>query len=188
MAFFNDTFIELKKKTKKKKKRPANTIIRKLRRKRRILKNQENEGNTEMITARRKLLLQLIEEENEKQEKRRIIQTANNIKKESGFDANAFWKFQERSKGRKREPATAMIDEEGKVEEDPTKIKEIYKTFYEKLLQDREPEDEEEREMQDLKEKCIKAMMKKGKDIEIEEITTDEYEMMKKKLKKEEST
>ena len=46
------------------------------------------------------------------------------------------------------------------------------------------PEDEEEREMQELKEKCIEAMMKKEKDIEIKEITTDEYEIMKKKLKK----
>ena len=111
--------------TKKKKKRPVNRIIRKLRRKRRELKEREKGDDTEMITARRKVLLQLIEEENEKQEKRRIVQTANNIKKESGFDANAFWKFQERSNGRKREPATAMLDEQGNIEEDPTKIKEI---------------------------------------------------------------
>ena len=170
--------------TKKKKKKPINRKIRKLQRKRRLLKAQEHERNTEMITARRKVLLQLIEEEKEKQEKRRIVQIAENIKKESGFDANAFWQFQQRSEGRKKEPATAMIDDQGNVEEDPTKIKEIYRTFYQTLLKDREPDDEEEREMQQLKEKCIEVMVEKGKNIGIKEITSEEYEMMKKKLKK----
>lgn len=131
--------------TKKKKKKPINRKIRKLRRKRKTLKSQENETNKEMIKARRTVLLQLIEEENEKQEKRRIIQTAKNIKKESGFDANAFWQFHERTKGKKSEPATAMKDEQGNLEEDPSKIKEIYRTFYQKLLKDSEPENEEER-------------------------------------------
>merc|ERR1712228_687822 len=74
--------------------------------------------------------------------------------------------------------------EKGKVEEDPEKIREIYKTFYQKLLKDREPEDEEEQEMQDLKEKCIEVMMKKGESKEIKEITGEEYELMKRKLKK----
>ena len=170
--------------TRKKKKKQINRTIRKLRRKRKELKLMENKENSEMIRARRRVLQQLIEEEAEKQEKRKVIRVANNIKKESGFDANAFWKFQERMKGRKSEPATAMIDEEGKVEEDPEKIKEIYKTFYQKLLKDREPEDEEEQEMQDLKEKCIEVMMKKGESKEIKEITGEEYELMKRKLKK----
>ena len=170
--------------TRKKKKKKVNRTVRKLRRKRKQLKQIENEMNREMIIARRKLLQQLIEEEEEKQEKRRILHIANNLKKESGFDANAFWKFQERTKGRKSEPATAMIDDEGNIEEDPTKIKEIYRTFYQKLLKDREPENEEEQEMQQLKEKCIEVMMKKAQNLEIKEITVEEYEGMKKKLKK----
>ena len=51
-----------------------------------------------------------------------------------------------------------MFNEEGKLEEDPEKIKQIYKVFYEKLLKDRDPENKEEKDAQQLKEKCIELM------------------------------
>ena len=127
--------------TRKKKKKPFNRVIRKLRRKRRLLKEETAGGEVkEMNKKRRKLLQQLIDEELAKQEKNRIISIANNIKKEKGFDANAFWELDKRLKSRNGEVATAMMDEEGKLEEDPEKIREIYKRFYQKLLKDREPE------------------------------------------------
>ena len=77
-----------------------------------------------------------------------------------------------------------MYDEEGNLEENPEKIKEIFKTFYEKLLKDREPESDSEQDVQELKEKCIEVMMENAKNKVIEEITSEEYERMKKNLKK----
>ena len=119
-----------------------------------------------------------------KARKNRVIQIAKNIKKEKGFDPNAFWELTKRLAGRNHETATAMLDEDGKVEEEPEKIKEIYKRFYEKLLKDRDPENEAEKEVQQLKEKCVVAMVNCAKNKEIREITTEEYDKMKGKLKK----
>ena len=170
--------------TNKKPKKHKNRKIRKLRRKKKQLKENNKKEWNRLNSERRKLLQQFIEEEKKKQEKIKILETAKNIKKEGGFDANAFWKHEEKMKGRKTETATAMIDENGKIEEDPEKIKEIYKKFYQKLLKDREPEGEMEKETQQLKEKCIKLMKNEAEKKEIAEITTEEYEMMKKKLKK----
>ena len=141
-----------------------------------------------MAFQEKKLLLQLIEEELMIQEKKRITRIAMNIKKQSGFDGNVFWELSKRLKGKKTETATAMFNEEGKLEEDPEKIKQIYKVFYEKLLKDRDPENEEEKDAQQLKEKCIELMNEYAQKKEIKEITTEEYERMKNKLKKEEST
>ena len=87
-------------------------------------------------------------------------------------------------KGRKAETATAMLNEEGKLEEDPEKIRQIYKVFYEKLLRDRDPENEEEKQVQQLKEKCIDVMKECAQKKEIKEITSEEYDRMKKRLKK----
>ena len=169
---------------KKKKKKKHNRKIRKLRRRRKQLKEENRGQENEINKERRKLLQQFIEEEEAKQERNRVIETAKNIKKEGGFDANAYWKHMEKLQGRKAEPATAMLDEKGKIEEDPEKIREeIYKPFYMNLLKDREPENEMEKEVQALKEKCIEVMSDNAKDKEIKEITREEYEKMKNKLK-----
>ncbi len=74
-----------------------------------------------MHQERRMLLQQFIDEEKKKQERIKIIEIAKSIKKEKGFDANAFWIHAERMRGRKAETATAMLDEEGNIEEDPRK-------------------------------------------------------------------
>ena len=86
--------------------------------------------------------------------------------------------------GRKSETATAILDEQGNLEEDPEKIKEIFRQFYQKLLKDRESSNGIEQEVQNLKEKCIETMVKKARSIEIKEITDEEYDKMKKRLKK----
>ena len=170
--------------TAKKRKRPANRTLRKLRQRKRELKTEKGKAEYAMNTARRKVIQQLIDEELVLQEKNRVSRVAQTIKKEKGFDGNAFWELTKRLGGRKTEIATAMFDEKGNLEEEPEKIKEIYKEFYEKLLKDRDRENEEEREVQQLKEKCIEVMRDSATKKEIKEITTEEYDRMKKKLKK----
>ena len=96
----------------------------------------------------------------QRQDKAKVTEIAEQIRKEGGFDANAFWKHAEKIRGKKSETGTAMKDEDGKIQEDPEKVKEIHKRYFEKLLKDREPEGQEEKELEDLKEKCIRAMEK----------------------------
>ena len=101
-----------------------------------------------------------------------------------GFDANAFWKHSKMMKGKKKEYATGIKNEEGALEEEPEEIKKIYKEHFKKLLKDRDPEDSEEEEIEKLKEKCIETMEKAASKIKIKEITNEEYQLMKEKLKK----
>ena len=125
-----------------------------------------------------------INEIKQQQERSKVTKIAEKIRKDGGFDSNAYWKYEEKMKGKKKETATAMKDENGKIEEDPEKIKEIHRKYFEKLLKDREPEGLEEKELEELKEKCINIMKKAANRIEIKSVSDEEYEAMKKKLKK----
>ena len=150
------------------------------------MKIQQSKSSEErkLLKQRKNLIREFIREIQQKQERRRIEEIANKIKKDGGFDANAFWKHAEMTRGRKAEPATAMKREDGQIEEDPEEIKEIYLKFYEKLLKDREPEDAEEKRIQLYKEKCINLMDKEANRRKIQPITDTEYAEMKRKLKK----
>ena len=134
----------------------------------------------ETIMSRRDLITEFIKEIKQNQERKKITETAIRIKKEGGFDANAFWKHDEMMKGRKKEPAVAIKNEKGEIEEDPEKIKEIYRNFYEKLLKDREPENADEKEVQELKEKCVYVMERSASTKKIAPVTEEEYNTMKK--------
>ena len=179
----NEIFI-----TKRKKKKHKNKRERQYRKKRKHLKQRMKETkskeNRNILNERRKLLLEFIYELKKKQEMTKITEMANKIKAEGGFDANAFWKHREMMMGRKKEIATAIKTETGEIEEDPEKIKEIYRSFYQKLLKDREPDDEEEKQLQENKEKCIKLIEESSKTKEIQPITREEYDKMKQQLKK----
>ena len=66
----------------------------------------------------------------------------------------------------------------------PTKIKEVYKDYYEELLTTKKATTEEEKTIEKTVNKCMEAIMLKSQEIEIEPITDTEYENMKKNLKK----
>ena len=175
------------KKTKQRKKGRSKKIKQYQRQRKQLqLKLQVTENKEEklILKNRRKLLSEFIRESHQKQERRRITEVANKIRKEGGFDGNAFWKHAEMMRGRKIEPPTAMKREDGEIEEDPEKIKDIYLSFYENLLKDRKPEDEEEMQIQQYKEKCIELMEKEANRKKIEPVSDAEYEKMKRKLKK----
>ena len=173
--------------TSKKKKKQTNKTIRKLRKKKKELKDlmKRKVGEEKKIIAeRRKLITEFINDIKRKQEASKVSRIAEKIRKEGGFDANAFWKHAAEMRGNKKETATAVKDEEGKIEEDPVKIKEIHRRYFEKLLKDRKPEGKDEIELEELKEKCIRSMEKATKGIEIKSVSKKEYETMKKQLKK----
>ena len=115
---------------------------------------------------------------------RKITETAKKIKAERGFDSNAFWEHQKMMNGKKPEIATAMKTESGEIEEDSSKCREIYQSFYIKLLKDRKPDNEEEQKLQENKEKCIELMKKRSERKRIQPISKEEYSTMKRQLKK----
>ena len=75
----------------------------------RELKTEKGKAEYAMNTARRKVIQQLIDEELVLQEKNRVSRVAQTIKKEKGFDGNAFWELTKRLGGRKTEIATANL-------------------------------------------------------------------------------
>ena len=174
-------------KTKKRKSRRCRKI-KQLQKQRKILlcrwQTTTNKEEKDILKFRRNLILDFIREIQMKQERTKITEIANKIRKEGGFDGNAFWKHAEMMRGRKAEPATAMKKENGEIEEDPEKIKDIYRDFYTKLLKDRQPEDDDEIKIQEHKEQCIDLMKKAASRKMIEPANDEEYEQMKKKLKK----
>ena len=171
----------------KAKKKPINKTIRKLRRKKKTLRKllpKRTGEERRILIERRKLITGFINEIKQQQEKAKVTEIAERIRKDGGFDSNAYWKYEEKMKGKKKETATAMKDENGKIEEEPEKIKEIHRKYFEKLLKDREPEGMEEQELEELKGKCIEVMKKAANKIKIKSITDEEYDTMKKQLKK----
>ena len=186
---WNDKVIQIAErifKTKRKKK-TISKEIRIFRNKRKQLKKKSKQaegGEKKMMIERRKILLQHICQTKQTQKKKKAMQVARKIKKEGGFDANAFWKYQEAIKGRKKEIATAMNRADGTKEKDKEKIKEMYREYYQQLLEDRKPENEEEERIERNRDKCIKIMEKVSEEKEIRPIQEEEYKHMKEELKK----
>ena len=170
-----------------KKNRRVNRKIRILREKRKKLKKEakEKEGEEKKILIeRRKVILEHICKLKREERKEKARKVAKKLKSENGFDINAFWKHAERMKGRKAETATSMENEKGEIEIEPEKIKEIYKQFYQKLLEKRLPTNEDEERIETNRNKCIEIMQEVAKRKEIKPVDDEEYARMKNGLKR----
>ena len=74
--------------------------------------------------------------------------------------------------------------EEGEIEIEPEKIKEIYKQFYQKLLEKRLPTNEDEERIEINRNKCIEIMQEVAKRKGIKPVDDEEYASMKNGLKR----
>ena len=171
-------------KTKKKKERKEIRILR--RRKKEIKAKINSHSSIEekrTYRKRRKLIDEHVLNFKREEKKARTMEIANKIKSEKGFDGSIFWEFRKRNNGNKIEGMTAIKDENGKKEEDPQKILEIYKKFYIKLLSGKDMTTEEGRETEDIVNKYIKAIEKKAAREGIKPFTREEYDKVKRELK-----
>jgi hypothetical protein len=170
------------KKIKKKESREERT----LRKKKKLLKEGVKDATKEelrIIQTRMKLIEHYMERLAKEAKKRKAIKTAKEIKKDGGFDGNAFWEYDKRMKGKKSEAAHAMKNEDGIVTEDPTEILEIYRSFYEKLLTQREMETEDGKRIEAGVNNFMEVLEKTARKTQIEPIRREEYETVKKGLK-----
>ena len=108
---------------------------------------------------------------------KRIKETVEHLKSKNGIHGGNIWEFKKRMEsGKKNIVMTSMKDENGQLEEDHTKILEMYKEYYEKLLKQRLAEtDEELRAEQQVK------VLKRGRQLlakkeKCKEITLNELE------------
>ena len=87
--------------------------------------------------------------------------------------------------GKKRTiKGTAVNDKDDKRIDDPAKIKDRYLQYFQELLSVRKAVNDEEKMVEETVDKCIEAMEKTALKLEIAPVTDQEYETMKKSLKK----
>ena len=163
--------------------------IRVMRRKRKTLKDQmiksKNLKEKQLLNRRRKMIQQHIVRKRKVNNRKQIFQVARNIKDKGIFNRTAYWDFMKAMKGkRKFIKGRAINDKEGNRIDDPEKVKERYREFYAELLTTKEPETNEEREVEELVNKCIENMLLKAQNIDIEPVTDEEYNNMKLSLRK----
>ena len=161
--------------------------IRLLRMKRKLLKkvNKKNKDKQciKMNKIRRKLLLQHIIDVKRWAEKEKIKKIADQIKWKGEFNPMAYWDFKKSMNKKSRIKGKSINDKNGNRIDDPERIKEVYKTHYKELLEVAEPRDEKEKEVEMVVDKGIKKMKEVAQKLNIQEITMEEYQNMKKSLK-----
>ena len=163
-----------------------------LRQQRKRLKKQiqkEKKKRIRKIIKRRRLMIKdhivKIKEE-EKYDK--VTGVAESILKKGMFNPNAYWEFRRKMKSKKGIEGKSINDSEGKREDNPEKIKKIYRDYFEELLKIKEAQTETEKETEEIINRCIEAMREIAEKEPIQEVTKKEYEEMKSKLKKQKST
>ena len=191
---WNDETLNIVKQVCGRKKKSKNELkeIRLMRQKRRRLKEQmKKERNMQkriILDRRRKMIQQHIVRRRRYDNKQKVITIANDILNKGIFNRTAYWDFSRAMKGKKKYiKGRSVNDKEGNRLDDPVKVKERYKEFYRDLLTTKEAETEDERKIEAIVNKCIAQMMLNTEDVKIQPMTDEEYEEMKKSLKKNKS-
>ena len=172
--------------TQKKKNKQEPKAVRLLRRKKkeinRVFTSATQEEKT-ILVKRRKLINEHIEEHFKEENKQRTFNIARNIKSEKGFDGNAFWEFKRRNTRRKKEEITVIRNEDGEIEEDPEKIREVYQKFYQELLTGKEMTTVAGKQVEKIVDQYIEQIVRLADVEKMEPFSEEEYKTMKKELK-----
>ena len=147
------------------------------------VKETTNEEERKILRERRKLVEYHIQNSKKEEHQRKIKKLVQELRRENGFDRNTFWEYRRKTNGTKKETMTAIEDEQGELKEDKEEIREIYQRYYKSLLTTRPAENESETEVEKYVTTTIAKMEEISKTKEIEEITDEEYNKMKKELK-----
>ena len=171
------------------------TIEKLYRKKRKMKREYRITKERNVIVARRykiqnRLINQYIEEEEKNIKRQTINRNIKEIQENGGLNANIFWEFKKRmDRDKKREEnITAIKNNEGELETDIEKIKNIFKIFYTELFKPNKNENTQEEKMaqktQDIVFESIKNIARNevetnGK-INIQEIENNIKELKKK--------
>ena len=161
--------------------------IRILRKKKKLLKQRYKyvtSQEKEIYTERRRLIEEHIEDIKKEEKMKNSKRVVQEIKSEKGFDGGAFWEYKKRIKGYSKETVYAMENSNGEVVEEPKQILEVYQEFYKELLSEHVPQSSEEIEIEEEMNKYIEALAKKVETKIISPFSEEEYQNMKKELKK----
>ena len=147
---------------KKKKKKRVDMEVKILQKKRKLIRNQikrtkPEEEEVKINLIRRKLIDEHIVNIKKERVKQKTTKLAQQIKKENGFDGGVFWEFKRRKEGRKAEARLSVKDKRGEVVEKVEDIKEVYRSFYEDLLKEKEMTEGGE-EIEEVVNKYIETM------------------------------
>ena len=157
-----------------------------LRKRKREIKRKFSQGTDEqklVYTERRKLIDQHIENHIKERKQLKVVKIAGQIKSEKGFDGGAFWEFKKHCQGKKTETIEAIKNELGELQEEPTKILEVYRSYYQHLLNTNEMTTQVGKEIETLIDRYINELGKQAKRDGISPFTEEEYQEVKKRFK-----
>ena len=169
-------------------KKSENKTIRKLisakRKLKKDVKKESNVESKERMRTRIILLAETILAEEQKQYSNKVSATVENLRKEGGgMNETTFWEFKKKLERRKEEHPHTIRNENGETVETSEEIKEAYKTFYEKLFEQKKPTTHEEKTAEERVTSEIKKIREAAETQTPLEIEKEEVEKVIKKLK-----
>ena len=129
---------------------------------------------------RKRMIIKHIDNEMKGKKVAKIKNNIENLRKNGGgVKEEMFWEFRRKMKGTNEEKPHVMKNKEGKMEEDPDKIKEMFEEFYTNLFEKRDIKEEIVTKV----EKQLSEIMKKGEEQNAITFTQEEVKKEIKQLK-----
>ena len=149
---------EISKKYYMKKKRrkigKCNRILLKSRRNinRKLKGTNMNKKEVLLLKKRKQLILEHMENERTRERLNKVESTIKKVQEAGGVDSSTFWEVKKRLMGKTANEVLGVKDEQGKKQEGPEEVKEVYRKYFNKLLQTAPAVTEEEiRREEDVK-------------------------------------
>jgi hypothetical protein len=177
-----DKFSTIKKQ--KKKMGKCNRLLMKC--KRGIVRQLKTAGLTRnaimMLRKRKELVMEHMERERILESKRRIEATVQEVKEGGGVNSATFWKVKDRIMKRTKHELAAIMDENGIKQEGTEEIKDVYTTYFKKLLTTNKGTTDEEIKWEKIVENTIKEMEQISKKTKPQQVKKKDIEQIVKNL------
>ena len=134
--------------------RQLTTASRKIKRK---LKDCQDPNEIKELKQQRNIILEQIEKQEHCRNYRELNKIIEDVKKEGGVNGSTFWKVRRKMK-RNQENAHAIKDKNGELQQEKSKIKEVYKSWYEELLSVKEADSKPAKDAEDIVNQTILSM------------------------------
>ena len=172
--------------TRVKKKNPRKNIKKIIQIKKQLKKDLKKVNNSKrrIIVARIKLLDEQIDKERRMQFQNKIGKVVDKLRSEKGINGPNMWNVVSKLKRRKPSPPTAIKDKNGKILEDPEKIKTRYLEHFRDLLSPAASTTEQEKQQEDLVNLAFQNILDMASKQPTKLTTREEVEIAMKKLKR----
>ena len=181
MKIAKESFQEQQQKKKEISWKKIKILMKAKRERQKALKKETNKQKKQMIKEQITYLIEYIQKTTKEEEGNKVRKIVDQLNRE-GLQSRTFWKFREKMRRKDEEKRTAMKDENGRIQEEEEKIKEIYRNHYKNLLQGKQANGIEEKKAEEISKIRTRSRNQLAKDNEIKEITNEEVDKAIKEL------